>query len=142
MISNIHTTYLKGEKAFNNKKFTEAKKHLISVIEHDTNYYAAYLLLFEILNKSQPPLFKEVVKELKRINPEIVLDYKIVSKPKKIRKNTALVTISYIKLMIQQGKAVQAKRNLNAIVNHGKSKKQILEAKKILQNLNQKKDQK
>ena len=49
MISNIHTTYLKGEKAFNNKKFTEAKKHLISVIEHDTNYYAAYLLLFEIL---------------------------------------------------------------------------------------------
>ena len=50
MISNIHTTYLKGEKAFNNKKFTEAKKHLISVIEHDTNYYAAYLLLFEILN--------------------------------------------------------------------------------------------
>ena len=62
--------------------------------------------------------------------------------PKKIRKNTALVTISYIKLMIQQGKTVQAKRNLNAIVNHGKSKKQILEAKKILQNLNQKKDQK
>ena len=142
MISNIYTTYLKGEKAFNNKKFTEAKKHLTSVIEHDTNYYAAYLLLFEILNKSQPPLFKEVVKELKRINPEIVLDYKIVSKPKKIRKNTALVTISYIKLMIQQGKTVQAKRNLNAIVNHGKSKKQILEAKKILQNLNQKKDQK
>ena len=44
--------------------------------------------------------------------------------------------------MIQQGKTVQAKRNLNAIVNHGKSKKQILEDKKILQNLNQKEDQK
>jgi hypothetical protein len=44
--------------------------------------------------------------------------------------------------MIQQGKTVKAKRNFNAIVNHGKSKKQILEAKKILQNLNQKEDQK
>ena len=100
MISNIHTTYLKGEKAFNNKKFTEAKKHLISVIEHDTNYYAAYLLLFEILNKSQSSLLKEVVTKLKRLNPEIVLDYQPVSKPKKNRKNTALVTMSYNKLMI------------------------------------------
>ena len=64
MISNIHTTYLKGEKAFNGKKFTEAKKHLVSVVEHDKNHYAAYLLLFEILNKSQSSFLKVVVKEL------------------------------------------------------------------------------
>ena len=44
--------------------------------------------------------------------------------------------------MKKQGKTIQAKRNWNAIVNHGKSKKQSLEAKKILQNLNQKEDQK
>ena len=140
MISNIHTTYLKGEKAFNNKKFTEAKKHLISVIEHDTNYYAAYLLLFEILNKSQSPLLRDIVKELKRLNPEIALDYQPVSKPKKNRKNTALVTMSYIKLMILQGKTIQAKRSLNTIINHGKTKKQVLEAQNMLKNFNQKKD--
>ena len=140
MISNIQSTYLKGEKAFNNKKFTEAKEHLISVIEHDTSYYAAYLLLFEILNKSQSSLLKGIVKELKRLNPEIVLDYKPVSKPKKMRKDTVLVTISYIKLMIQQGKTIQAKRSLNAIINHSKTKKQVLEAENMLKNLNQKKD--
>ena len=140
MISNIHTTYLKGEKAFNNKKFSEANNHLISVIEHDTNYYAAYLLLFEILNKTQSSLLKEVVTKQKRLNPEIVLDYQPVSKPKKNRKNTALVTMSYIKLMILQGKTIQAKRSLNTIINHGKTKKQVLEAQNMLKNFNQKKD--
>ena len=120
----------------------KAKKHLIiiSVIEHDTNYYAAYLLLFEILNKSQSSLLKEVVTKLKRLNPEIVLDYQPVSKPKKNRKNTALVTMSYIKLMILQGKTIQAKRSLNTIINHGKTKKQVLEAQNMLKNFNQKKD--
>ena len=87
MISNINTIYLKGEKAFNGKKFTEAKKYLVSVIEHDSNHYAAYLLLFEILNNSQSVLLKIVVKELKRLNPKIILDYKPVSTPKTIVKN-------------------------------------------------------
>ena len=57
-----------------------------------------------------------------------------------MRKDTVLVTISYIKLMIQQGKTIQAKRSLNAIINHSKTKKQVLEAENMLKNLNQKKD--
>ena len=142
MIANIHNTYLKGEKAFNSKKFTEAKKHLVSVVEHDTNHYAAYLLLFEILNNSQSSLLKIVVKELKRLNPKIALDYKPVSKSKKTKKDTSIVTISYIKLMIQQGKTMKAKRSLNAIIQYAKKKKQILEAETLLKTLNKKKDQK
>ena len=136
MISNIHNIYLRGERAYKNKKFGEAKKHLMSVVEHDTNHYASYLLLFEILNNSQSSQLQQVVKELKRINPAIVLEYKPVSKPKKISKEVNLVTISYIKLMILQGKIIKAKRSLNTIINHGKTKKQILEAKKILKDLN------
>ena len=136
MISNIHNIYLRGERAYKNNKFGEAKKHLMSVVEHDTNHYASYLLLFEILNNSQSSQLQQVVKELKRINPEIVLEYKPVSKPKKISKEVNLVTISYIKLMLLQGKIIKAKRSLNTLINHGKTKKQILEAKKILKDLN------
>ena len=137
MISNIHTTYLKGEKAFNSKKFTEAKKHLVSVVEHDKNHYAAYLLLFEILNKSDSSLLKVVVNELKRLNPELSINYK-PTKPKK-RNNTKpdnMVTISYIKLMIQQGKKIQAKKSLRTIIKYSKTKKQISEAEQLLNTLN------
>jgi hypothetical protein len=42
--------------------------------------------------------------------------------------------------MIQQGKTIQAKRSLNMIINHGKTKKQVLEAENMLKNFNQKKD--
>lgn len=136
MISNIHTTYLKGEKAFNGKKFTEAKKHLVSVVEHDKNHYAAYLLLFEILNKSQSSFLKVVVKELKRLNPELSIDYKPAKSKKK--NNTTpdkMVTISYIKLMIQQGKKIQAKKSLKTIIKYSKTKKQISEAEQLLNTL-------
>lgn len=136
MISNIHTTYLKGEKAFNGKKFTEAKKHLVSVVEHDKNHYAAYLLLFEILNKSQSSFLKAVVKELKRLNPELSIDYKPAKSKKK--NNTTpdkMVTISYIKLMIQQGKKIQAKKSLKTIIKYSKTKKQISEAEQLLNTL-------
>ena len=44
--------------------------------------------------------------------------------------------------MLQQGKKLQAKKSLNAIIKHSKIKKQILEAEKLLQTLNGKKDQK
>ena len=137
MISNIHTTYLKGEKAFNSKKFTEAKKHLVSVVEHDKNHYAAYLLLFDILNKSHSSFLKVVVKELKRLNPELSINYKL-AKPKK-KNNTkpdSMVTISYIKLMIQQGKKIQAKKSLRTIIKYSKTKKQISEAEQLLNTLN------
>jgi len=136
MISNIHTTYLKGEKAFNGKKFTEAKKHLVSVVEHDKNHYAAYLLLFEILNKSQSSFLKVVVKELKRLNPELSIDYKSAkSKKKNNTKPDNMVTISYIKLMIQQGKKIQAKKSLKTIIKYSKTKKQISEAEQLLNTL-------
>jgi len=136
MISNIHTTYLKGEKAFNGKKFTEAKKHLVSVVEHDKNHYAAYLLLFEILNKSQSSFLKVVVKELKRLNPELSIDYKPAkSKKKNNLKPDTMVTISYIKLMIQQGKKIQAKKSLKTIIKYSKTKKQISEAEQLLNTL-------
>ena len=137
MISNIHTTYLKGEKAFNSKKFTEAKKHLVSVVKHDKNHYAAYLLLFEILNKSHSSFLKVVVKELKRLNPELSINYK-AAKPKK-KNNTkpdSMFTISYIKLMIQQGKKTQAKKSLIAIIKYSKTKKKISEAEQLLNTLN------
>ena len=51
MINNIHNVYLKGEKAFEKGNFSSAKKHLLSVVDHDNNYYAAYLLLFKIAEK-------------------------------------------------------------------------------------------
>ena len=38
--------------------------------------------------------------------------------------------------MLLQGKIIKAKRSLNTIINYGKTKKQILEAKKILKDLN------
>ena len=138
MISNIHITYLKGEKAFNSKRFIEAKNHLMSVVEHDRNYYAAYLLLFEILNKSHSSFLKVVVKELKRLNPELSINYKSAktSKKKNNTKSGSMVTISYIKLMIQQGKKIQAKKSLRAIIKHSKTKKQISEAEKLLNTLN------
>jgi hypothetical protein len=44
--------------------------------------------------------------------------------------------------MLQQGKKLQAKKSLNAIIKHSKIKKQIVEAEKLLQTLNAKKDQK
>ena len=136
MISNIHNTYIKGEKAFNNKKFTEAKKHLVSVVEHDKNHYAAYLLLFEILNKSNSSFLKVVVNELKRLNPKLSINYNpIKTKKKNSKKTDSIVTISYIKLMIQQGKKIQAKKNLRSIIKYAKTKKQISEAEQLLNTL-------
>jgi len=136
MISNIHNTYIKGEKAFNDKKFTEAKRHLVSVVEHDKNHYAAYLLLFEILNKSNSPFLKVVVNELKRLNPKLSINYNpIKTKKKNSKKTDSIVTISYIKLMIQQGKKIQAKKNLRSIIKYAKTKKQISEAEQLLNTL-------
>ena len=42
------------------------------------------------------------------------------------------MTIPYIKLLIQQGKNLQAKKSLNAIINTSKNKMQIKQAKEIL----------
>ncbi len=142
MILSIHSTFKKGEKAFKNKKFAEAKKYLNKVIDHDTNHYASYLILFEILNKSNSSEIKEIVNELRRLNPNINLNYKPINSKRIIKKKTAIVTISYIKLMIQQGKILQAKRSLSAIIKDGRTKKSIQEAERLLKILNTKKDSK
>ncbi len=141
MINNIHKTYLKGEKAFKKGEFVTAKKHLLSVVNHDSNYYAAYLLLFEIADKNNSSSKKIVFEELKRLNPSLNIEYKAPkSNRKKITKNrkqnNSILTIPYIKLLVQQGKILQAKKSLKIILNTTKNKKQINEAKEIFDSLN------
>lgn len=141
MINDIHKTYLRGEKAFEKGEFVTAKKHLLSVVNYDSNYYAAYLLLFEIADKNNSSLKKIVFEELKRLNPSLNIEYKAPkSNRKKITKskkqNSSILTIPYIQLLVQQGKILQAKKNLKTILDTTKNKKQINEAKEILNSLN------
>ena len=147
MINDIHKTYLRGEKAFEKGEFVTAKKHLLSVVNYDSNYYAAYLLLFEIADKNNSSLKKIVFEELKRLNPSLNIEYKAPkSNRKKITKskkqNSSILTIPYIKLLVQQGKILQAKKNLKTILDTTKNKKQINEAKEILNSLNKGKNTK
>ena len=147
MISNIHKTYLKGEKAFEKGEFVTAKKHLLSVVNHDSNYYAAYLLLFEIADKNNSSSKKIVFEELKRLNPSLNIEYKAPkSNRKKItrnkKQNNSILTIPYIKLLVQQGKILQAKKSLKIILDTTKNKKQINEAKNILNGLDKGKNTK
>lgn len=145
MTNSIHKTYLKGEKAFEKGEFVTAKKHLLSVVNHDSNYYAAYLLLFEIADKNNSSSKKIVFEELKRLNPSLNIEYKAPkSNRKKITKNkkqnNSILTIPYIKLLVQQGKILQAKKSLKIILDTTKNKKQINEAKNILNGLDKKKN--
>ncbi|HIC82889.1 MAG TPA: hypothetical protein EYO99_00870 [Candidatus Marinimicrobia bacterium] len=147
MINDIHKTYLRGEKAFEKGEFVTAKKHLLSVVNYDSNYYAAYLLLFEIADKNNSSLKKIVFEELKRLNPSLNIEYKAPkSNRKKITKskkqNSSILTIPYIQLLVQQGKILQAKKNLKTILDTTKNKKQINEAKEILNSLNKGKNTK
>jgi len=146
MINNIHTVYLKGEKAFEKGNFLSAKKHLLSVIDYDKNYYAAYLLLFKIAEKENLSSKKIFYDALRRLNPS--LSIKAPKTKKAIRKkssnkkeNNAIMTIPYIKLLIQQGKTLQAKKSLNTIINISKNTKEIKQAQEILTTI-QKKDKK
>ena len=146
MINNIHSVYLKGEKAFEKGNFSSAKKHLLSAIDYDKNYYAAYLLLFEIAKQENLSSQKIFYDALKRLNPS--LSIKAPTARKAIRKKSsnkkqsnAIITIPYIKLLIQQGKILQAKKSLNTIINTSKNKIQINQAKELLITL-QKKDKK
>ena len=147
MTNSIHKTYLKGEKAFEKGEFVTAKKHLLSVVNHDSNYYAAYLLLFEIADKNNSSSKKIVFEELKRLNPSLNIEYKAPkSNRKKITKNkkqnNSILTIPYIKLLVQQGKILQAKKSLKIILDTTKNKKQINEAKNILNGLDKGKNTK
>ena len=147
MINDIHKIYLKGEKAFEKGEFVTAKKHLLSVVNYDSNYYAAYLLLFEIADKNNSSLKKIVFEELKRLNPSLNIEYKAPkSNRKKITKskkqNSSILTIPYIQLLVQQGKILQAKKNLKTILDTTKNKKQSNEAKEMLNSLNKGKNTK
>ena len=147
MINDIHKIYLKGEKAFEKGEFVTAKKHLLSVVNYDSNYYAAYLLLFEVADKNNLSLKKIVFEELKRLNPSLNIEYKAPkSNRKKITKNkkrnNSILTMPYIKLLVQQGKILQAKKSLKTILDTTKNKKQINEAKEILNSLNKGKNTK
>jgi Tfp pilus assembly protein PilF len=51
MISNVTTTFLKAEKAFKQEKYGDAKNLLNKVIDHDKDFYTAYLLLYELYNR-------------------------------------------------------------------------------------------
>ncbi len=122
-------------------EFITAKKHLLSVVNNDSNYYAAYLLLFEIADQNNSSLKKTVFEELKRLNPLLNIEYKAPkSNRKKITKkkksDDSILTIPYIKLLVQQGKILQAKKSLKKILNTTKNKKRINEAKEILNALN------
>ena len=147
MINDIYKTYLKGEKAFEKGEFVTAKKHLLSVVNHDSNYYAAYLLLFEIADKNNSSSKKAVFEELKRLNPSLNIEYRAPkSNRKKItrnkKQNNSILTIPYIKLLVQQGKILQAKKSLKIILDTTKNKKQINEAKNILNGLDKGKNTK
>ncbi len=110
-------------------------------MNNDSNYYAAYLLLFEIADQNNSSLKKTVFEELKRLNPLLNIEYKAPkSNRKKITKkkksDDSILTIPYIKLLVQQGKILQAKKSLKKILNTTKNKKRINEAKEILNALN------
>ena len=52
MISNITNTFIKAKKAFDISQFTESKNLLNEVIKHDKDFLSAYLMLYEIYDKT------------------------------------------------------------------------------------------
>ena len=103
-------------------------------------------MLFQIAEQENLSSKKIFYDALRRLNPS--LSIKAPKTTKTIRKKSsnkteknAIMTIPYIKLLIQQGKTLQAKKSLNAIVNTSKNKIQIKQAQEILITI-QKKDKK
>ena len=136
MISNITNTFIKAKKAFDIEKFTESKKLLNEVIKHDKDFLSAYLILYEIYDKTNSKKKNIIYKELKRLNPDLSIKHKPRSTTKKrVFKKPELVTLSLIKLMISQGKKTQAKKNLRLIISNSKNKNEQNKAQKILDNL-------
>lgn len=136
MISNVTTTFLKAEKAFKQEKYGDAKKLLNKVIDHDKDFYTAYLLLYELYNRKNSPQKNVIYKELKRLNLDLDIKHKPINiKSKKSIKNSKLVTLSLIKLMIDQGKKLQAKKNLRLIIKHSKVNKNVIKANRMLKDL-------
>lgn len=136
MISNITNTFIKAKKAFDISQFTESKNLLNEVIKHDKDFLSAYLMLYEIYDKTNSKKKNIIYKELKRLDPDLSLKHKpVVSAKKRVSKKPELVTLSLIKLMISQGKKTQAKKNLRLIISHSKNKNEQNKAQNILDNL-------
>ena len=64
MISNITNTFIKAKKAFDISQFTESKNLLNKVIDHDKDFLSAYLLLYEIYDKTNSKKKNIIYKEL------------------------------------------------------------------------------
>jgi hypothetical protein len=136
MISNVTTTFLKAEQAFKQEKYGDAKNLLNKVIDHDKDFYTAYLLLYELYNRKNSAQKNVIYKELKRLNLDLDIKHKPINiKSKKSIKNPKLVTLSLIKLMIDQGKKLQAKKNLRLIIKHSKVNKNVIKANRMLKDL-------
>ena len=135
MISNITNTFIKAKKAFDTSQFTESKNLLNKVIDHDKDFLSAYLLLYEIYEKTNSKKKNIIYKELKRLDSDISIKHKpVVSAKKRVSKKSELVTLSLIKLMISQGKKTQAKKNLRLIISHSKNRNEKNKAQKLLDN--------
>ena len=136
MISNITNTFIKAKKAFETSKLTESKNLLNEVIKHDKQYLSAYLMLNEIYDNINSKKKNIVYKELKRLDPNLSIKHKpVVTSKKRVSKKPALVTLSLIKLMVSQGKKMQAKKNLRLIISYSKNKSEKNKAQNILDNL-------
>ena len=135
MISNITNTFIKAKKAFTNENFNESQNLLNKVLKHDKDFLSAYLLLYQIYDKKKTPQKNTIYKELKRLNPKIKIKHTpITVRKKSVTGTPELVTLSLIKLMISQGKTLQAKKNLRLIIKHSKNKRDQDKAKNILNN--------
>ena len=136
MISNVTTIFLKAEKAFNQGKYSDSKKLLNTVIDHDKDFYSAYLLMYKLFDKKNASQKRVIYKELKRLNLDLEIEHKpINTSSKKSIKDPKLVTLSLIKLMIAQGKKIQARKNLKLIIKHSKINKNVVKAEELLKDL-------
>lgn len=135
MIPNVTTTFLKAEKAFKQEKYSEAKKLLNKVIDHDKDFYTAYQLLYELYNIKNSPQKNVIYKELKRLNLDLDLNHKPINiKSKKIEKSKASNLIIN-KAYDSARKKIQAKKNLKLIVKHSTINKNVIKAEEMLKDL-------
>jgi hypothetical protein len=77
-----------------------------------------------------------IIEKILPKNLDLDIKHKPINiKSKKSIKNPKLVTLSLIKLMIDQGKKLQAKKNLRLIIKHSKVNKNVIKANRMLKDL-------
>ena len=101
MISNITNTFIKAKKAFDISQFTESKNLLNEVIKHDKDFLSAYLMLYEIYDKTNSKKKNIIYKELKRLDPDLSIKHKpVVSVKKRVSKKIYIKAISSLHFLI------------------------------------------